>query len=196
MVLADVSTWLGFVSTLIWQAILVGVLLLFRKQITELVGRIARFKLGKTEVSFQAKSPDAKQPGGKAQQDINRVGPDGFFTPEGIRHLVDHSQFVEAGERSAADLLLFRTRNQHTWLVATDRKLFCLLDDTPTRVDGELIQWTQESGKIKEVRAGPYRARTGLVDIGERRRWLYSVALHPDPSQLEAQIWAMIRQQT
>lgn len=81
-------------------------------------------------------------------------------------------------------LLLFKTSKQQTWLVATSKRLYCLLDDART---GELkLVWSMSKSSlvdendslVKFSTRQEYKANTGLIDFGPKHKnWLYSKAL-------------------
>lgn len=116
----------------------------------------------------------------------------GFHGRFDVRAVVDSSPFVSQDERAVADLLLFATRNQQTWLVATDKQLFCVLDDAGTRGTSQLIKWRMTHRDAEPIVVRPYKLRTGKIDVGLRKSWLYSTALHPDPEALQSDIAAML----
>lgn len=89
---------------------------------------------------------------------------------------------------------IFKTKRQHTWLVAVRGKIVCLLDDENTRKAGRVIQWRQRVGSQTQVSA---RRMPGgpafLLDVGRAKRWLASPGLFGnDPSQLETQVRALV----
>ncbi len=111
-----------------------------------------------------------------------------FLTPDQIAATVVRSP-LSRGDRSVRNiLLLFSTLKQHTWLVATATKLFCILDDEKARATDRLIQWVQPWESIRSVQVKPYKTKSGLVTIGRRQNWLYSKELHPDPNGLREHI--------
>ena len=94
----------------------------------------------------------------------------------------------------ARSLLIFETSKQHTWIVATGDRLYFVLDDVrrpapriarsvgrselTTRADGAIAVDTQSKS-----------LRTGLVDVGRRRRgWFYSKALFPSSRPIDRAI--------
>jgi hypothetical protein len=121
---------------------------------------------------------------------IDMVAPGGFLTEKGLDHLLATSGMMHPDEEIEEHLLLLRTKKQRTWLVSTDRSLFCLLDDEKTRARGRVIQWKQPLRAVEDtfVRAKSRNENTGLVDVGNRRNWLYSHSLHADPEQLKRRI--------
>jgi hypothetical protein len=191
----DIRAWLGFCSAFVWQLIIVGVLIYFRKELEELLKRVAHVGFGPLQVDVrQPPAPDATSPGGKAEKELKEppIGQGGFFTVHGIRQLIADSGLIGPGEKVERELLIFQTEKQRTWLVTTDKQMFCILDDEQTRQSGRMIQWRQPLAGAKPVRAKPYQPKVGLLDIGERKDWLYSVRLHPSRRELEAEIGCMI----
>jgi hypothetical protein len=65
---------------------------------------------------------------------------EGFYTEFGIKQLIDETSGL--GERSEGAILIYKTQKQHTWLVATYLKLYCIVDDFNRRKSGQLIQWS------------------------------------------------------
>lgn len=186
------APWLNFISTLIWQLMVATILFYFRGQIAALVVRLASVRVGETELSFQVSSPKATKPGGQASKAIEMLGPAGFFTREGIGQLVAQSGLVNAGEEVVEDLLLFRTSKQRTWLVLTNRQLFCLLDDADTRASERLIQWRLLLEEADPVEAKVWKPALGLLGVGQHTDWIYSRSLHSDPHALEEAVRTMI----
>lgn len=98
---------------------------------------------------------------------------------------------------TADALLIFSTSKQHTWLVATSERLYCLLDDL--RTDMLHINWSINRSKLvdddKIVIQIEVRERsefTGLLDIGDHRNWLYTKRLFYD-APIDHQIREMLR---
>jgi hypothetical protein len=84
---------------------------------------------------------------------------------------------------SAEAILIFQTSKQQTWLVATNLRLYCVLDDLEK--SSTRVQWSipiekiaDKNGQLKiNVQTRDKTERTGLLDIGERRNWLFSKKL-------------------
>ncbi len=86
-------------------------------------------------------------------------------------------------------VIVFRTSKQKTYLEITERGLECHLDDSRPNKGGH--QWTLSKTQIQEIlKNSDYsvspgaKARTGLFSIGQRKNWLYSKALFPEPEYL------------
>jgi hypothetical protein len=116
----------------------------------------------------------------------------GFYTEEGLDQLLAASGKLSDDEVIYKKLLLFRTRKQLTWLVATNQNLFLLLDDEKTRIGEHVIQWHQPLSEATPVRAYPALKGKHVIDIGTRKRWLYSHTLHPNPKELVEKVGTMI----
>jgi len=102
-----------------------------------------------------------------------------------IRQSEDFDPQVEDIDNAEA-LLIFQTSEQQTWLVATNRRLYCVLDDLPKSFTR--VQWSTPAEKLVENGAVTVPISTdewergrahkiGLVNIGEKRHWLYSKKL-------------------
>ena len=121
----------------------------------------------------------------------------GFYSEAGIRYCVGALLPANSDERVRDNLLLFRTSRQHTWLVFTNRRLFCLLDSQQTRKVNHLLQWDMPLEQAASISVGdlPGRKETGRVHIGARKNWLYSKQLHPDASALTATLRTLATQE-
>ena len=184
------QAWLSFLSTLIWQSIIVVLLIAYRRTIASLLKNVKKIGLpGLLESEFQSESPQALH--AEATVEVKTLGVDGFLTKAGIEQLISKSGFLEPGEKINDSLLLFQTPAQRTWLVSTGKTLFCVLDDASTRQSGQLIQWKGATASIKRVAAWK-EGRRYAVDIGTHGSWLYSPHLHPDPEALKEQIRSLL----
>ena len=110
-----------------------------------------------------------------------------------IRGLVT-TEIKAPSELVRRTLKLYRSTGQRIWLIATNRRLFLVIDDEDKRRNNQLIQWNMMLDDAEPVKAydHPDMSMTGQVDIGQRRYWLYSQDLHPNPRQLEEAISAMV----
>ena len=119
-----------------------------------------------------------------------------------IRRSIEKSGDYDSTRESPDDariLLIFETSKQHTWLVATGDRLFFVLDDVRrpaprvARSVGRRELMTRSDGSIA-VDTQSKSLRTGLVDVGHRRRgWLYSKALFPRSRPIEHAIDDLLR---
>jgi len=185
------TAWLAFLSTLIWQAVIVYILLAYGTILRELLQRISKLKVIGVESEFQPQSADAKVLAAHTAVQIKSIGEDGFLTADGVKQLISSSGLLQSDEEVRKALLLFRTARQRTWLVSTDKSLFCVLDDSRTRKKGTLIQWRESISAIRHISANEDEG-SPVVNIGNREGWLYSNTLHPDPDALVADLRAMI----
>ena len=89
---------------------------------------------------------------------------------------------MESQEKSNA-LVIFNTSTQHTWLIATEIRLYCILDDL--KKSKPHINWSlHKNDIIKNNRIAidlvinNKSKNTGLIDIGQKHnRWLFSKKL-------------------
>ncbi len=191
----QIKPWLDFLSTFIWQIIIIATLIYFRHQISKLISNVVKLKIGETEMTFtQPQSSSSVSPGGKAVDELEIIDPAGFFTMKGIKRLIADSGLIQTDEIVNGALLIFQTKKQQTWLISTNRQLFCILDDEDTRRSRKLIQWRISLDEAEPIIVRFYKPDVGLINIGKHENWLYSVRLHPIPNQLETEIHSLISQ--
>jgi hypothetical protein len=186
---SNTPAWLSFISSLIWQGILIYVLVFYGKTIGALLTRVVKLKVLGVEAEVQPENPNAIK--SNATVEVKTLGSDGFLTKDGIEELVAKSGLLAADEKVRSSLLLFQTLEQRTWLVSTGTSLFCVLDDEKTRQTGRLIQWKEAASSIKGISTWK-EGRRNAVDIGKHGSWLYSPHLHPDPETLKSQIRSLV----
>ena len=109
-----------------------------------------------------------------------------FESTETIKGYIVNSKHYqednESLERSNA-LLFFNTPNQHTWLVATEQRLYCIIDDL--RKSRLHINWSIKKDDIVSgnkivlpLNVREKTKKTGMVDIGKKHRgWLFTQKL-------------------
>ena len=106
-----------------------------------------------------------------------------FSSEPQIRQTITRSKNYNASKESpeqAKSLLIFETSKQHTWLVATEERLYFILDDVRKpephinrSVRREILK-AQPNGS-PAINVLPKSVHTGLVDIGlGQRSYLYS----------------------
>jgi len=105
-----------------------------------------------------------------------------------IRNSRNFEQSAENPEKAHA-LLIFKTSKQQTWLVATRKRLYCILDDN--RKDQLNINWSERRENLEQeldnVKAYSLDERKTVVDIGSKHKgWLYSRNLFPNKPVEEA----------
>jgi hypothetical protein len=114
-----------------------------------------------------------------------------FFGPSDIVEFITTSEsYQNEGTEGVKVLRLFETTSQQTWLIATSRNLYCIVDDR--RRPRAQLRWAMP---LSEARAGPirihdaarqYRDQAGLLDIGRRRDWIYTKRLFRDKDVISA----------
>lgn len=82
----------------------------------------------------------------------------------------------------AEALKIFQTSKQRTWLVSTNERMYCILDDNRKEIPH--VKWSIPKSNLIygdkvsiEIKRQNYSEKSGLVDIGQRRNWLYSKKL-------------------
>src|SRR5258706_6174623 len=115
------------------------------------------------------------------------LGTDEFKSPEEIIELIRTSDQFDAPQEDTAGaeaLLVFQTSKQQTWLVATRARLYCVLDDLNKSFTR--VQWSISADKLiangqvaVQISASDKTERTGRLNIGDHRNWLFSKKLFP-----------------
>ena len=79
---------------------------------------------------------------------INILGHRDFIKKEKIKEGITNSISYSSSEniQDAKTLLLLETSKQKTWLVSTNKRLYCILDDT--RKDKLNINWSMDKSEI------------------------------------------------
>jgi len=82
----------------------------------------------------------------------------------------------------AKALKIFQTSKQKTWLVSTNKRLYCILDDNREEIPH--VKWSIpksdiiDDDKISiEIKTREHSEKSGLVDIGPKVGWKYSKKL-------------------
>ncbi len=178
----ELHEWLVFINSLVWQIIVAVTLIILRHPLTRILTSVTRFKTSGFEAEFhQPIDPEAVAPK-ETQVPKNGDLHDQFefLEPTEVETIVKKSGLVAHDDTVEGKELIFETRKQRTWLIATGDRLFCLLDDRRTRQSGKVIQWVLKKGEASTITATVQNGR-GRVSIGPRRRWLYSPGRFPTP---------------
>lgn len=189
---AAIEAFGNVLSSLAWPAAAVVLALLFRERLNELIGNIKRIKVPGGELITQKEDPDAPALEESVVEHIVLFDPQGFRNENGIRQLIDESGLIAKSEKVLHVLLLLQTNRQRTWLATTNRQIFCVLDDENTRAKGRLIQWLLPLADAKPVRAYLSKRGSRVIDIGKKKRWLYSQHLYQDGEDLERAVKTII----
>ena len=134
-------------------------------------------------------------------------GREDFASKRQILDLIRQSMNFDPKSESVQNadaLLIFSTSKQHTWLVATYERLYCILDDL--RKDQPHINWSINKAQLvagnsvvanirsrpRSDKSGLISDKSGLLDIDEtHRHWLYTKRLFSD-SRIEDRVRALI----
>lgn len=127
-----------------------------------------------------------------------------FFSVEEIKRFIVQSKNYRldgTDPLTAVPLLIYQAPFQQTWLVKTIKRLYCILDDL--RKAEPNINWSMpmtdvldDAGEIKlQIAAHPPSGkdeRTGKIDFGPKKDWLYSTKLFTVRS-IEDEIRALLK---
>lgn len=107
-----------------------------------------------------------------------------FYSMQDIINFVIHSKNYSDDDdlKKAKALKIFQTTKQNTWLVSTNIRMYCVLDDN--RKDEPRVRWSIQKNNLIydnkvsiEIRTQNYSEKSGLIDIGQIHNWLYSKRL-------------------
>ncbi|MBL4898808.1 MAG: hypothetical protein JKX76_04055 [Colwellia sp.] len=108
---------------------------------------------------------------------------------------------IDEDVEAADSLIFFKTSKQQTWLIATNKNLYCVLDDIAK--DTFEVRWSLlkreligENGSIAlKILLNPaYKEKSGRIDFGYKHiGWLYSKHLFSSSSELKERIKILIR---
>lgn len=96
------------------------------------------------------------------------------------------------------EIIIFNTKQQKTRLIAYDNQLKCYLTDKKTKKDE--LQWVINREEVQRIFKendihifSGNKPLTGLICIGNRKNWLYSKYLFPDPDSLKNAITLLLK---
>ena len=108
-----------------------------------------------------------------------------FKTADEVIDIVAQSDNFDSSNETKVKtdaLLIFQTLKQQTWLVSSTKRLYCVLDDIDKGFTK--IQWSIPShelclnGKIiANISTQDKTRETGLLNLNERKNWLFSKKL-------------------
>ncbi len=182
-----------FISTLIWQGVVVTVIILFRNEASALLKRLARVKHGQTEVIFQAPHREALDASPAAAEALELRDEEGFFTLRGAEELVRRSKYLDEHEELCESILVFQTGRQHTWLVSTNKQIFYILDDERTRASQRLIQYRLPLDSALPVDTESDSAGTEAFQLGGSDWWYYSYRLLGKPTKAKQRLETFVQ---
>lgn len=109
---------------------------------------------------------------------------EGFRSDKEIRGSIRMSKNYEGEFADKAQvLMIFSTSKQRTYLIASNERLYCVLDDV--RQPGPHVNWSLPKAKVTdgqrmtlEVSSRDKTDAAGLVDLGaQHKRWLFTKGL-------------------
>jgi len=183
---------LELIGHLIWPMVFLFLIFKFRKYIEALLTRLGSLKIAGSEWVFQQTTDKEVQTKSESIEKI-QIGPDGFYSSEGIRKIVIASNLLENDDTVKQELLIFQTPKQRTWLVATKKYLFVLLDDESTQKINALIQTFFEKSKTLPVQFSIHDNAGTVKFDAEDIWWYYSFNLFPTTNSLKNAIKNLIK---
>jgi hypothetical protein len=75
------------------------------------------------------------------------------------------------------ELLIFATSSQQTWLVFSPLRVYCVLDNR--ELEKPTLRWSMPLQDFLEtpIKVRDHSAASGILDIGNRKDWLFSKRL-------------------
>lgn len=184
---------LELIGHLIWPALVLFVILKFKTYIEALLTRLGSLKIAGSEWVFQSPTDkDVKTNSDALIQKIN-VGPDGFFSSDSIRKIVQFSGILDKDDYVKQELLIFQTPNQRTWLVATRKYVAVLLDDEGTKMKNDLIQTFFNKEETLPLKFNSHDGAGTVKFNAEDIWWYYSFSLFPTTTSLSNAIRNLIQ---
>ncbi|MDI9857961.1 hypothetical protein [Flectobacillus roseus] len=184
---------LDLIGRLIWPAVVLLVIFKFRRYIEALLTRLGSLKIAGSEWVFQPTTDKEVRTQVDNTNEKIKLGPDGFFSSEGIKRFVTISGLLDNDDAVKQELLIFQTPKQRTWLVASKKYVFVLLDDENTQKINSLIQTTFEKSNILPLKFNS-QDNAGTVKFdAEDIWWYYSFNLFPTTTSLKNAIKKLIK---
>lgn len=124
-----------------------------------------------------------------------------FTKIDDIKKYINLNLFYDKKEDifNAQHLLVFDTTKQKTWLIVSNLRLFCVLDDIAK--DTFIVRWNLNKSEIihngsiiLHIEVHDYSKNSGLINFGENHKgWLYSKKLFPTADSISKAIHNVIR---
>ncbi|MEN4918238.1 hypothetical protein ABE485_06165 [Achromobacter spanius] len=191
-----VTTWVALiqlVGDLAWPAFALYAVYAFRTPVTELLKRLASFKVGSNELHFQQPTEDSAASLSRNAAPVVELGADGFLKVSSIHSFVTESGLLDKGEKITAELLIFQTPKQKTWLVSTDNFVFVLLDSEETRGKLNVVQTLFAKQATLPLEFSAQDGAGSVKFAAERTWWYYSLHLFPTTSSLSDSVRNLIK---
>lgn len=122
-------------------------------------------------------------------------GPEGLYSQHGIRSYIENSDRFKKDELILEMLLILKSRKrflQNTWLVTSNKSLYCVLDDNKTSRKNSLIQWKMDLKNFDIDSIKPNAERKNRIDINGHKGWLFSRALFGSQENIIIQVKSMV----
>jgi len=178
---------------LLWPAVAIVFLLSFKQSIRLLIDRVASVSLPGTRFVFQKQTITAPVASAELLAATFEVGHDGFLTTGARKKVINESR-LEEQPVWRKELLIYSNPTQRTWMVATEKNVFVLLDDPNTRFTKTIVQafFAKELAlPLKYGTDGPTSTVSFAVD--ENDWWYYSDTLFPTPDKFEIAVKKLVK---
>lgn len=117
----------------------------------------------------------------QVQDNVNKkkIGGDKFLNESVLFGIIQHSRKLPTHDKPVKSLLLFQTKIERTWLIATTQFVFFIIDDKDTRSSGKLIQHQIEKNEVLSIETKPGDGETySCVKFAAQGKWwFYSLSL-------------------
>lgn len=105
-----------------------------------------------------------------------------------------YNQINDENIHKATEILLFESSRQKTWLLITEERFFCVLDDVEN--DFFRVRWNITKNDIIhgnqliiKLKTYDYLKNTGKIDFGKfHKGWLYSKSIYSTHEELKSKI--------
>ena len=184
---------LVFLAKLIWPLLIFNFFYTFRIQIIRLLERLASVKVAGSEWVFQSEIKNSQIPTVDLKNDSLIKMYDGFLSITTLHLIIKESGLLQANDKIIDELLIFKNANQKTWLIASHKQIFILLDDNSTRKDRRLIQTVFDINRTEPLDF-KNNLGVGLVKFSaENIWWYYSVEIFPNTQDLSNAIKQVVK---
>jgi hypothetical protein len=178
---------------LLWPAVAIMFLISFKENIQHLIKRVGSISFPGTKLIFQKVSITAPAASAALLAETFEVGPDGFLTAKARKKVISGSD-LEEQPVWRRELLIYTNPAQQTWMVATEKNIFVLLDDANTRFSSMIVQACFAKELVLPLAFGtdgPTTTVAFAIDVDDW--WYYSDSIFFSPKQFEAAVKKLIK---
>ena len=178
---------------LLWPAVAIVFLISFKENIQHLINRVGSISFPGTKLIFQKLSITAPAASAELLAATFEVGPDGFLTAKARKKVISGSD-LEEQPVWRRELLIYTNPAQQTWMVATEKNIFVLLDDASTRFSSMIVQACFAKELVLPLAFGTDGPTTTVAFATDADDWwYYSNSIFLTPKQFEAALKKLIK---